>query len=300
MLIMKRNKIKYSAAYNIFTVFNTLIMLCLVAATLYPLVYVLFASLSTPDLLLAKKGGLLLRPAGMSMASYKMVFKDPMIIKGYSNTLYVVVVGVILNMFATIISAYFLSRSNAKLVKPVMMMILFTMYFSGGIVPFYFIVKAFNLHNSLLSLIIPCAINTYYLIIMRTAFVSVPKSIEESARIDGANHMILLFRILVPLILPTIAVIALYYTVEKWNAWFYASIFLNDRKKYPLQLVLREILIQNDTAKMTTGTESADMAGIAETIKYAVMIVSTLPILLVYPLLQRFFVKGVMIGAIKG
>ena len=297
--VMINNKIKNSTSYKLFTVFNTLLMLSIMAITIYPLLYVLFASLSKPDLFMLNKG-VLLKPVGLSLESYKMVFKDPMIVIGYGNTIFVVIVGVILNMFMTVTGAYFLSRKNAKLVAPIMMMILFTKYFSGGLIPFYFVVRAFNLNNSLLSLIIPCAINTFNLIIMRTAFISLPDSIEESAKIDGANHIVLLFRILIPLIMPTIAVVTLYYTVEKWNAWFHASIFLSDRTKYPLQLILREIVIQNDTVKMTTGTPLSDSAGIAETVKYAVMIVSTVPILIIYPLLQRFFVKGVMIGAVKG
>jgi len=294
-----RNKIRQSASYTVFQCFNTLFMILIMAATLYPLLYVFFASLSKPDLFLAARG-LLLKPVGFSFASYEMVFKDPMIVKGYGNTLFIVVLGLAVNMLLTIVGAYVLSRRKAKLVRPIMLMIMFTMYFNGGIIPFYFIVRSLGMVNSLLALIIPTAINTYNLIIMRSAFIGIPGAIEESAKIDGANHIILLFKILVPLIVPTIMVITLYYTVEKWNSWFYASIFLNDRTKFPLQLVLREILVANDTAKMTTGVSSADTVGVAETVKYAVMIVSTIPILLLYPFLQRYFVKGVMIGSIKG
>lgn len=293
------NKIKESVSYRVFRVFNTLFMCLVIVATLYPMLYVVFASFSEPDLFLTSKG-LLFKPLGFSLASYKMVFKDPMIIRGFGNTLIVVAVGLVVNMLFTIVGAYVLSRKNAKLVRPANLMILFTMYFSGGMIPIYFVVKTLGLTNSLFSLIFPTAINTYNLIIMRSAFVSIPGAIEDSAKVDGANHLIMLFRILVPLIVPTIMVIVLYYAVQHWNSWFNASIYLNDRTKFPLQLILREVLVSNDMSKMTSGVGAADSIGVAETVKYAVMVVSTVPILCLYPFLQRYFVKGVMIGAVKG
>lgn len=293
------NKIRDSVSYRVFRVCNTIFMCLVIAATLYPMLYVVFASFSEPDLFLTSKG-LLLKPLGFSLASYKMVFKDPMIIRGFGNTLFVVAAGLAVNMLFTIVGAYVLSRKNAKLVRPANLMILFTMYFSGGMIPLYFVVKTLGLTNSLFSLIFPTAINTYNLIIMRSAFVSIPGAIEDSARVDGANHLVMLFRILVPLIVPTIMVIVLYYAVQHWNAWFNASIYLNDRTKFPLQLILREVLVSNDMSKMTSGVGAADSIGVAETVKYAVMVVSTVPILCLYPFLQRYFVKGVMIGAVKG
>ena len=178
-----------------------------------------------------------------------------------------------------------------------MMGIVFSMYFSGGMIPFYLVVKGVGLNNSIWSLIIPSAISTYNLIIMRTAMVSVPDSLEESAKLDGANHWTILWKIMVPLVKPTIAVICLYYAVTHWNSWFNAMLFIRNKSGYPLQLVLREILLQNDTSAMTAG---ADDYLISETIQFATIVVATLPILTIYPFIQKYFVKGVMIGAVKG
>jgi putative aldouronate transport system permease protein len=178
-----------------------------------------------------------------------------------------------------------------------MMFIVFTMYFSGGLIPFYFTVKEMGLDGTRWALIIPTAVNAFNLIILRTGFAAIPVSLEESARIDGANDYTILFRIIMPLSLPVLSVITLYYMVGHWNAWFNAMLFVRDRKLYPLQLLLREILIQEDTNSMTVFTDKQKAFG--ETIKYAVIIVSTLPILCLYPFLQKYFVKGVMIGAIK-
>jgi putative aldouronate transport system permease protein len=181
-----------------------------------------------------------------------------------------------------------------------MIMIVVTMYFNGGLIPFYLTVKALHLDNSYLALIFPVAINTFNLIIMRTSFASIPDSLEESARIDGASHFNILFRIIIPLSKATIAVMILYYSVGHWNSWFNAMIFIRKRELFPLQLILREILIQNDTSNMSIGVDAMDRESVAESIKYAIIIVATLPILTIYPFLQKYFVKGVMIGAVKG
>jgi len=174
------------------------------------------------------------------------------------------------------------------------------MYFSGGIIPFYLTVTGLGLDNSLWAAIIPSAINTFNLIILRTGFQTIPDELEDSAKIDGAGHLRFLWKICVPLIKPTLAVILLYYSVGYWNSWFYASMFLNDRKLFPMQLVLREILIMSDASSMTTMVSSGEVEAISETIKYAIIMIATLPILFIYPFLQRFFEKGIMIGAIKG
>ena len=183
-----------------------------------------------------------------------------------------------------------------------MMFIVFTMFFSGGLIPSYLInTKLFHLRDSYLALIIPGMINTYNLIILRTAFAAVPVSLEESARVDGANHWVILFNIVIPLSMASIAVMILYYAVAHWNSWFAANIYINTRSKYPLQLVLREILISNDTSSMTMGAGGAeDQQSIGESVKYAIIVVATVPILCVYPFLQKYFVKGVMVGAVKG
>lgn len=216
------------------------------------------------------------------------------------NTIFVVVVGVFINLIMTSLGAYFLSRQNLRYQKIVMVMIIITMYFSGGMIPFYFTVTGLGLQNSLWALILPTAINTYNLIIMRTSFMSIPYSLEESAKLDGAGHFRILFFIVIPLSKSILAVMLLYYAVANWNSWFNAMLFLDDRSKFPLQLVLREILIQNDTTSMTQGVGGVDINAVGETIKYAVIVVATLPILCVYPFIQKYFVSGVMIGAVKG
>ncbi|ASA19837.1 carbohydrate ABC transporter permease [Paenibacillus donghaensis] len=284
---------------KVFDIIINTVLIMLVIVTLYPLLYVLFASFSDSSQLVANKG-FLYKPLGFSLEAYKNVFSNPGIIKGYGNTLFILIVGVTLNMFLTAIAAYVLSRRNVMWNSLFTLLIVFTMFFHGGLIPLYLVVKGVGLIDSLWATIVPFAVSTFNLIIMRTAFSAIPESLEESAKIDGANHLTILFRIILPLSKPVIAVMVLYYAVEKWNAWFYASIFLKDRDLFPLQLVLREILIANSTDSMSAGASSADQYMIGETIKYATIIVATVPILCVYPFVQKYFEKGVMIGAVKG
>ena len=277
----------------------TLLLSGLVLVTLYPLLYVTFASFSDASQLIQHKG-FLYKSLGFNFEAYKSVFSNPGIMKGYGNTLFILIAGVAVNLFLTSVAAYVLSRKNVMWNGLFTFLIVFTMFFQGGLVPLYLIVKGVGLLDSLWGLIIPFAVSTFNLIIMRTAFVAIPDSLEESAKIDGANHLTILFRIILPLSMPVVAVMILYYAVDKWNGWFYASIFLKDRDLFPLQLVLREILIANSTDSMSSGASFADQFQIGETIKYATIMVATVPILCVYPFVQKYFVKGVMIGAVKG
>jgi putative aldouronate transport system permease protein len=292
-------KIQGSIEQKIFNVINIILLLFLVMVTLYPMLHIVFASFSSPNDLMAHQG-LLFGPQGFSLAAYEAVFNNPMILSGYANTLFVVVVGVTLNLLMTALGAYFLSRKDAMLKKAVMFLVVFTMFFNGGLIPFYFAVRDLHIDNTLWALILPVAINTFNLIIMRTSFMSIPESLEESAKLDGAGHVTVLFKIILPLSLPTVAVMILYYGAAHWNAWFNAMIFLRKRELFPLQLVLREILIANNTDSMSLGIAAGDRAIISETIKYAVIVVATVPILLLYPFLQKYFVKGMLVGAVKG
>lgn len=293
--------IKKSKSRIAFEIFNTVFMLFLVCVTFYPILYIVFASLSEATELTRLGGGMLFRPLGFTLIAYEKAFANPNILSGYGNTIFVVVVGVILSMIFSIVGAYFLSRKNVAFKKIINIMIMFTMWFSGGLIPLYIAVRDIGLEGSLWSLIIPTLISTYNMIILRTAFYAVPESLEESARIDGAGHITILFKIMLPLIKATVAVVALYYGVHYWNSWFNASIYLQGQsEKWPLQLVLRQILIQNDTDSMLQGVGVGDKEQIGESIKYAVIIIATLPILCVYPFIQKYFVKGVMIGAVKG
>ena len=296
---MPSRGIRMTTGERIFNALNILIMLSLAVLTLYPLLYVVFAAFSVPSRLMTNYG-VLLGPKGFSLVSFAAVFRNPNIWSGYSNTIIIVVGGTALNMLMTILGGYILSRKSWFLSRPIALGVVFTMYFSGGLIPFFLTVRGLHLTDSLLALIIPTAINTYNMMIMRTAMVTIPSSLEESAKLDGAGHLTILFKIITPLIFPTLAVLLLYYGVEHWNAWFNAMIFLRKRSLFPLQLILREILISNVTNDMGVGSAMTDQEMVSETIKYSVIIVSTVPILCLYPFLQRYFVKGVMVGAVKG
>ena len=293
---------KLSRGEKAFEIFNTIFLILLMVVCIYPLLYVLFASLSDPYKLMQQRG-LLLRPLGFTLNGYALVFKNPSIITGFFNTLFYVAAGVGINLLLTCMSAYVLSRKNLLLGKPLMLMVTITMFFNGGLIPFYLQVQRLGLIDSRWAIILPSALSVWNLIVMRTAFKSIPESLIESAKIDGANDFTILFRIIIPVSKATLAVIALFCAVSMWNSWFNAMIFLRDRSKYPLQLILREILISNDTREMMNLPKGATQFVKADAyktlIKYSTVIVSTLPILFVYPFLQKYFVKGVMIGSIK-
>lgn len=288
---------KLTRGERTFGYFNILFMLVLCAVTLYPFLYVALASLSDATSLLQQRG-IMLKPAGFDLGAYKAVFENPMIVKGYQNTLVYVFLGTAINLLMTAIGAYVLSRPNLYFKNIIMFFIVVTMVFHGGLIPSYLLVNDLGMMNTMWAILIPGAINTFNMIIMRTSFQGIPVSLEESARMDGAGDWKILFRIVIPLSMPVIAVMILWYAVGHWNSYFNALIYLRNREAYPLQLVLREILISNNTDSMMSGGGD-DKYAIGETIKYAAIMVSTLPIICLYPFLQKYFVQGVMIGAIK-
>jgi len=249
--------------------------------------------------LLTQHFGLLLKPLGFSLDAYKKVFQNPMIMRGYANTIFILVVGVTFDLVMTSLGAYFLSRKRVMFKRPIMLLVIFTMFFSGGMIPFYLNLKDLHLTNSHWGLIIPFMINTHNLIILRTSFESIPDSLVEAAQIDGAGHFTILVKVVVPLSKAILAVMILYYGVSIWNAWFWASAIIRTREMYPLQVILREILMQNDVASMSAGAGASDAEAIGMSIKYATIIVATVPILCVYPFLQKHFTKGTMVGAVK-
>ncbi|MBP3359798.1 MAG: carbohydrate ABC transporter permease [Clostridia bacterium] len=284
---------------RIFGIVNGSIMIILMIVMFYPVWYVFCASFSNANEFIAYDGVLLL-PIKPTIAAYEGAFRHPLIFDSYLNTLFIVIVGTALSTILTAIAAYFMSRKNVFFKRPISLMIIFTMYFNGGLVPLYLIVKNLGLLDSIASLILPSLLSVYNIVVMRAGFDSLPDSIEESAKIDGAGHIIILFRILLPIVLPTVAVIILYYGVSYWNAWFNASIFMKSRNKFPLQLVLRQILLENETNEMSSGIDTGDQMALSETIKHAVTMIATIPVLCLYPLLQKYFIKGIMIGAVKG
>lgn len=294
--------LKRTPGEKVFNVINYLVMIVLCIVCLYPLWYVLVASLSDPVQMYANRGILLWPLQPMTTKGYTLVFEDPNIPRSFLNTLIYLGVGTLLNMFVTCMGAYGLSRKGLFWNGKVMKLIAFTMYFSGGLIPFYLMVQQMNLLDTYSGIILPVLVNTWNLIVMRTSFAGLPDSLEESARLDGANDWIILWRIFLPLAQATVAVIALFYAVYWWNNWFNPSLFLQDKTKYPLQLRLREILLKNDTNSMTqvgaVGQSQQEQYRLL--VKYCTIIVATVPILVVYPFLQRYFVKGVMVGSIKG
>lgn len=264
--------------------------------TFYPLLYVVAASFSDSDALL-NYSGILWKPVKPTLEAYKAVIEYEMVWTGFRNTFFIVIVGLIVNLVLTTLGAYFMSRTDVYFKMPITMLMIFTMYFSGGMIPTFLNVRDLGLYDSLWSVILTAGISTYNMILMRTSFAAIPKSIEESAAIDGVNDFVILVKIILPLSTSIIAVMTLYYGVAHWNSWFPAMIYLQSREKAPLQLVLREILIQNQMDNLNAAEEGTT---IEQTIKYSIIVISTLPILLLYPFLQKYFVKGVMIGSVKG
>lgn len=286
--------------YKVFTFFNILLMSIIVLITAYPVYYVVIASFSDPAALSIHTGLLAVPLKPFTASAYKLVFQNQQILKGFINTFYVMAIGLSLNLILTALGAYFLTIKGPILKTPITFMIIFTMYFSGGMIPSYLNIKDLSLLNSLWSLILPSAITTTNLIIMKSAFQSIPESLSESARLDGASFFQILIRIMIPLSKATMAVMVLYYGVARWNSWFPASIYLNNSDLFPLQLVMRNVLNMANQMAGGTGAGADEMAQVVELIKYALIVVTTAPILALYPFLQKYFVKGVMIGAVKG
>ena len=287
-----KNKIKISTGEKIFRVVNYTVLTLLALICLYPMWHVLMASFSSSADLMAHQG-LLLKPLNFTLECYERVFGNKYIWSGYLNTLKWLALGIPTSMLMTILGAYFFSRKNVLFRRPLMILVVFTMFFSGGMIPFYLNLKQLHLTGSIWGLVIPFCLSTYNMIILRTAFESIPESLLEAARIDGANHVQVLVKILLPLTKATLAVLVLYYGVSIWNSWFWASNILQRRENMPLAVLLRDILISNQMQAMDSGMPTA------EGIKYALIVVATVPILMIYPFIQKYFTKGVMIGAVK-
>lgn len=272
--------------------------------TLYPLVYVISASFSDP--LNVIRGELWLLPKGLTLDGYKIIFEYKPIWIGYRNTIFYTVFGTAINMICTIPCAFALSRHDLKGSTQIMMLFVFTLFFSGGLIPTYLAMQKYGLINTIWSVLIPGAVNVTYLIIARTYFSSsIPWELQEAAIIDGCNNTRLFFSVVLPLSLPMLAVITLYYIVIHWNSYFDALMYLSDEKLLPLQLFLRNILLLDQMTSMMDGDSEAMQEllrriQLKESMKYGVVVVSSLPIIVIYPFLSKYFVKGVMIGAIKG
>lgn len=294
-------KIKQTPSRIVFLVFLYAFLTLMGLVFILPVWHVIMASFSDA-LELSTRSGLVLYPLGTpTLGGYKIVLSSPSILSGYANTAFYVIVGSAISMVLTIMGAYSLSRKSFKSRNIFMLILSFTMLFNGGMIPTYMVVKNLGLYNTRWAVIIPGAISVFNLIILRTSFQEVPVSLEESARLDGAGEWTIMFRIIVPLSKASIAVVLLYYAVGLWNSWFSAMIYLKDRDKYPLQLILREVLLLNDTGVMTSSADAVKNVQLErKLVKYCCIIVSSLPIMCFYPFIQKYFTKGVMIGAVKG
>lgn len=298
----KENKIKSSVPRKIFVAFNYTLLTVLTIIFVLPVLHVLFSSISDPYWL-NTKSGLVLYPHGINFTGYQLVFNNKDLIRGFGNTIIYVTSATVIGMVVTLVGAYVLSRRDMLFADLIMMLISFTMIFGGGIVPSYIIMQKLGLLNTRWAVILPACISTYNLIIMRTAFQTVPKELEESARLDGAGDLTVIFQVLLPLVKASAATICLYYIIAHWNSWFQASMYLQNRELFPLQLILREILIVNDAntaASMSTLDAVSDVNAYKQLVKYAVIIVSSAPMLVVYPFVMKYFESGVMVGAVKG
>jgi putative aldouronate transport system permease protein len=285
-----------------FVIFNYIFMITLGVVCIVPIWHVLMASVSNPRMLFASSG-IRWVPAGeMTFRGYALVFRNSSILRGYVNTLVYVAATTVMGTALTAVGGFVLSRPHLTLARPLSLFVIFTMMFSGGLIPSYMINRALGLVGNPLAVIIPCLTNGFFILIMRSAFAQLPSSYEESAKLDGAGPVVIMARILVPLVQATIAVVVMNTVILNWNSWFQASVYLARRRDlWPLQLFMREILVQNDTARIITGSDAAKAAdNVANLVKYCVTIIGTVPVLCSYPFAQKYFVRGVTLGGIKG
>lgn len=293
-------KIRRSTGDMVFDIVNYTLLVLVLIIVIYPLWFVVIASFSDSRAVL--DGEVWLWPKDFQLDAYVRVFKDSRIMRGYANTIFYTLAGTTLNIVGTVVAAYPLSRKDFVGRNVIMMLLAFTMYFSGGLIPTYLIYKQLRIVNTVWVMILPGMVSVYNLIIVRTFFQGIPFELQEAAFIDGANNFAILRKVIVPLSKPVLAVMVIFYGVGHWNEFFNALVFLSKKELAPLQLVMRDILItaSSSISEGTGGAAIADKARLAESLKYSVIIVSSLPVLLLYPFLQKYFVKGVMLGAIKG
>ena len=288
---------------KVFGVINAIFIVFITIITLYPLIYVCSASISSPAAVTS--GRMWLWPTDITLEGYKRILKNSEIWMGYVNTIFYTVVNVAFSLAVTLPAAYALTVKSLPGRKFIVFVFSVTMFFSGGMIPLYVVCRNLGLVNTLWAVILPSATSMWYIILTRTFFQStIPHELEEASEIDGCSVFATFLRIVIPLSAPIIAVMALYFGVGRWNSYFGEMIFLRDRGKFPLQLFLREILIvatfNQENASNADAITMAEQLRIASIIKYATMIVATLPVIAAYPFIQRYFVKGVMIGSVKG
>lgn len=298
--------IKNTGGDKLFMVFVYIFLIISLVIVAYPLLYIVSASISDPNAV--NSGEMLLIPQGITFDGYKTILENTALWRGYGNTIFYTFLGTSINLFVTIPAGYALSRPNFYGKSAFTKFMMITMFISGGLIPSYLLVTRMGLNNTVWALVLPNAASVYNLIVTRTFFQSsIPNEIEEAAVMDGASYFRRFFSIILPLSKPIISVMALFYGIGHWNQYFSSLLYISDRKKYPLQMILREILVLQDLSSNPSQQITGELAELiysqqqlGQVIKYGVMIVSTLPLILIYPFLQKYFVKGVMIGSLKG
>ena len=286
---------------KIFILLIYILLTAIMLVVFLPLVYIVSASFSDPQAVISNEVWFL--PVRPTLRGYEAVFKNRNILTGFANSFFYMIVGTLVNIVMTVMCAYPLSRKEFTARNKVAMIFVFTMYFSGGLIPTYMLVNSLGLVNTRLAMIIPSAMSTYNMIICRTYFVnSIPDELYEAGQLDGCTPFKYLIKVVVPLSKPILAVLVLYYGVAKWNSYFDAMIYLKNQTLVPLQIVLRDILILNqvDYTMISDASAIAAQRGLTDLLKYSTIVVASLPVLCIYPFVQKYFVKGVMIGAVKG
>lgn len=288
---------KISIGSKTFDVINYIMLLLIAFITLYPMYYIFIVSISSGDFI--SRGLVNFIPRGITWEAYKLVFENKDIWRSYLNTITYTGVGTLINVMVTALCAFPLSRKDFYGRSFFTVLITITMFISGGLIPLYLVVNQLHLTNTIWAIVLPPAVSTYNMIIMRTFFSNVPFSLQESAYLDGANDLHIFFKIILPLSTPIIATLTLFYAVAHWNSFFPALIYLNEKSKYPVQIILRDIVVAGEFSEQG-GDITNSMNIVAVNFKYAAIIIAVVPILVVYPFLQKYFAKGVMVGAVKG
>lgn len=295
------NSIRTRQKWSLFDIITYILLGLIALVTLFPFYNVIIVSFAKYDVI--SQHNVYLLPLSFDLSAYAAIINDAKFWSSSINSLIVTIGGVSLSMVISVAGAYALSKKGMPGRNGFLTLIIFTMFFNGGLIPFYLVVKELGLVNNILVMIIPSAINTFYLIIMKNYFATIPEGLEESAKLDGANDIYILIKIILPISAPFIATFALFYAVERWNEWWYALIFISDSSKVPLQIYLRETLITSNAMLGTIAAQMAEkkMANVyAPALRMATIVITSIPIILVYPFLQKHFAKGILVGSIKG
>jgi len=284
--------------FQLFDAVNILVMIVLIAITLYPLYYMAIISVSGGTAVISGKVHIL--PVDLNFDAYRFIFSDPTILRSYANTLLYTSMGVVINLVMTALCAYPLSRKHFYGRHFFSLFIVITMFFNAGMIPLYMVVLKFGMINTIWAVLIPTAVNAFYMILMRTFFENIPEELLEAAKMDGLGEYRTLFQIVLPISKPVMATMFLFYAVYHWNSFFPAMIYLNEKKLYPLQIILRNIVVAGDLSDQANSATDINFTMLSQNIKYAVVFVAILPIISVYPFLQKYFVQGSMLGSVKG